>query len=97
MRSLYPYAMGIYACAPGKITDETLVGHIPREISRFSNFYVRYGIVISANVRQTKFRRSTLPQGGLEIPIYLCIQKGESSGKIYDQMENYVVEYYMEP
>ena len=36
------YTMGIYAHMPGKITDETLAGHIPREISRFSSFYVRY-------------------------------------------------------
>ena len=79
-----PYAIGIYAHVPGKITDETLVGHIVREISRYSNFYVRYGCVISVKVCQTKFRRSPLPQGGLEIPIYLCIQQGERSGKIYD-------------
>ena len=92
-----PYAMDIYAQVPGKITDKTLVGHILREISRFSNFYARYGDVISAKVRQTMFRISPLPQGGLEIPIYLCIQQGERSGEIYNQIKNYVVEYYMEP
>ena len=49
--------MGIYACVPGKITEETLIGHIPREISRFSNFYTRYGGVLPGAVRQTKYRR----------------------------------------
>lgn len=92
-----PYAMGLFAKIPGKITEETLVGHIPREISRFCLYFTKYGGILSATVRQTKFRRSPLPQGGLEIPITLYIQRGESDDRIYNQMRGFAQEYYMEP
>ena len=70
--------MGIYGRVPGKITEETLIGHIPRKISRFSNFYTR---CVMGAVRQKNYRRSPLPQGRLEIPILLFIERGDSSEK----------------
>ena len=49
--------MGIYANLPGKITEETLVGYVPRDILRFCFFFTKYigGGVLSAVVRETKF------------------------------------------
>ena len=92
-----PYAMGVYAKISGKIIDETLVGHIPREISRFCCYFVRYGGAFTARVRQTKFRRSPLPQGGLEIPISLRIWQADSSNSVYEKMKKFFKEYYLEP
>ena len=92
-----PYSMGFFTRIPGKITNKTLVGHIPREISRFCLYFTKYGGVLSATVRETKFRRSPLPQGGLEIPITLYIRKAESTDNIYNQMKGFVEKYYMEP
>ena len=60
-----PYARGIYVEIRGKISGKCLVGHIPREISRFCKFFLDYGGQIHATVTSSKFRRSPLPQGGL--------------------------------
>ena len=54
--------------------------------------------MLSGAVRQTKYRRSPLhPQGGLEIPIFLLIECGDSSEKNYQEMIKFVDEYYLEP
>ena len=42
-------------------------GHLPREISRPTKFLLDRGVKISATVMDTKYRRSTLFQGALEI------------------------------
>ena len=65
--------MGIYAQVPCKITDKTMVDHISREISSFSNFFVRYGGVICES---TSNKVPQISSYTLEISIYLCIQKG---------------------
>ena len=44
-----------------------IVGHLPREISRVTNFLLDRGAVVQANIYTTHYRRSPLVQGGLEI------------------------------
>ena len=39
----------------------------------------------------------TLPRGGLEILIFLFIERGDSSEKNYQQMIKFVDEFYLEP
>ena len=51
--------------------DHLIVGHIPREISKFCHYFIRRGGVITVEIVDTKRRRSDLPQGGLEIPAHL--------------------------
>ena len=51
------------------VTEIQVVGHLPREIYRFCKFFCDYGGELSAVVRDPKYRRSLIPQGGLEIPI----------------------------
>ena len=65
------YAMGIYRHLSGKLAEETLLGHISRYILRICTVFTKYDCVLSAVVRETKFRRSPLPQFGLEIIITL--------------------------
>ena len=48
-------------------------------------------------VRDTNFRRSTLPQVGLEIPVTLIVNRGGASEDIFDQMKSFIQDYYMEP
>ena len=55
-----PYAIGLYTKIRGKITTMSLVGHLPREISRFCKFYIEYGGNITAIVRDSKFRRQEI-------------------------------------
>ena len=53
---------------------------------------------MKANVRDIKFRRSPLPQGGLEISITLTIfNTADACSRIYDKMQELVKEYHMEP
>ena len=91
-----PFAMSIGADIPGKLTSFDIVGHIPREISRFCHYFVNYGGA-KAKVRETKYRKSPIPSGGLEIPILLIIKKGESSSEVFEKMEIKVKEMYIEP
>ena len=92
-----PYACGLYLLAKGTIFGKCLVGHIPRELSRFTKFFLDYGGLLTANVKATKFRQSPLPQGGLEIPIKLAIGKGEASDDVFEKMKDFVDNNYIEP
>ena len=97
-RNLFdPYAIGLFTKIRGKIEPLSLVGHLPREISRFSKFYLEYGGNMKASVRNVKFRRSPLPQGGLEIPITLTILQNNASLTVYNKMQEFMMEYYVEP
>lgn len=60
-----PYCIAILT------TSENLVGHLPREISRFAYFFMKRGGTLSAHVVCTKRQRSPIEQGGLEIIITL--------------------------
>ena len=82
---------------PGKIMKITVVCHIPREISRFCRYFMSYGGHLQGRVRETKFRMSPLPQGGLEIPIFLEIIQAECSQDVFDKMKTFTSDYYLEP
>lgn len=64
-----------YAIATVKIVGgrEQIIGHLPREISRFSWFIMSYGATITVQVVDINRRRSPLVQGGLEIPVKVTI------------------------
>ena len=47
--------------------DGTVVGHLPREISRAAKFLLDLGAQISAILTSTDYQRSSLVQVGLEI------------------------------
>ena len=57
-----------------KITASDVMGHIPREISRFCNFFLNYGGALERRVRDNRYRRLSIPQYGLEIPIALIVK-----------------------
>ena len=44
-----------------------VVGHIPREISRFLWYFIKYGGKVCSQVHSERPRRSPIPSGGLEI------------------------------
>ena len=93
-RNLFdPYAIGLFTKLRGKIEPLSLVGHLPREISRFSKFYLEYGGNMKASVGDVKFHRSPLPQGGLEIPITLTILQNNASITVYNKMQEFMMEY----
>ena len=48
---------------------EKIVGHLPKEISRFVRFIILHGARVSVKAVEETPRRSPLVQGGLEIPV----------------------------
>ena len=74
-----PYCCALYARSKCTIHGRCVVGHIPRELSRFCKYFLDYSGVIDATVTSVDFRRSPIPQGELEIPVNLHIIKSASS------------------
>ena len=92
-----PFAISLGAKIVGKLTDNEIVGHIPREISRFCHYFINYGGKLEARVTCTKYRPSPIPSGGLEIPILLIAKKGDSAEETFEKMEDLLRCYYVEP
>ena len=55
---------------PGKLAPSIVV---PRELSRYICYALRYGAIITAKVKEEGPKRSPLVQGGLEILIEMSI------------------------
>ena len=51
----------------------SIVGHVPLELSRHIQYALRYGAIITAEVKDERRNRSPLAQGGLEILIEMSI------------------------
>ena len=81
----------------GKLTDNEIVGHIPGEISRFCHYFIHYGGKLEARVTCTKYSPSSIPSGGLEIPILLIAKKRDSTEELFEKMEDLLRSYYVEP
>ena len=58
---------------PGTLVA-SIVGHVPKEISRYTRYIVENGASVNAFVLATHHRPSPLIQGGLEIPIKLVVK-----------------------
>ena len=67
------YAIAAYNRLPGQLAD-SIIGHLPREISRPTRFSLLRGGVAVAEVINTMHRRSPLVQGGLEIPVKVAVE-----------------------
>ena len=66
-----------------------IVGHLPLEISRFTNFLLDHGATITTTLSSTHHRRLPLVQGDLEIPCkesiwkVACKVSGNGSNTLY--------------
>ena len=58
---------------PSRLT-ESVVGHLPKEVSRYTYYIILHGAKVTATVMDTHHRRSPLVQGGLEIPIQITVE-----------------------
>lgn len=92
-----PFAISLGTKIPGKLTDKEIVGHIPREISRFCHYFLNYGGKLETRVTCARYRPSPIPTGGLEIPILLIVLKADSTDEVFEEMENLVNSYYIDP
>ena len=92
------YAIAAYKRLPGRLAD-SIIGHLPREISRPTRFSLLRGGVAVAEVINTMHRRSPLVQGGLEIPVKVAVEI-EATAKnrlIIDKYKELVLANYKEP
>ena len=93
-----PNTMAGKIMLPGTLVAST-VGHIPKEISRYTRYIVEHGASVDAFVLATHHRPSPLIQGGLEIPIKLVVKLTDNevnSGKL-QKYRKFVDENYREP
>ena len=49
------------------ISDEMIIGHLPREISQITKFFLNGGAVMQAELTSKDYRRSLLVKSGMEI------------------------------
>ena len=89
--------MALARSTQATVTGIDVVGHLPREISRFCKFFYDYGGELSAVVRESNYRRSPIPQGGLKIPITLKVKIGDVPVPVYEKMVKFLPTYYLEP
>ena len=89
---------GVFAI---KSTDKkgNMVGHLPMEISRISKFLIDRGALMTGTLSSTRYRRSPLAQGGLEIPCIVKVQMPPTqiNNKLIEWYKQLVEEYYSEP
>ena len=92
------HAIAALKLLPGTIRP-SVVGHLPREISRFTYYIIIHGGRVSCQVMDVHHRRSPLVQGGLEIPIRVTVTMdlGESNVQVMKKYEDLVNEHYKEP
>ena len=74
-----------YAVAVRK--DGTIIGHLPRAISRACSLFLRRGNSITCRVTGHRRYSADLPQGGLEVP---CILHFEGEVKDIAKLKKFV-------
>ena len=83
---------------PSRLT-ESVVGHLPKELSRYTYYIILHGVKVTAIVMDTHHWRSPLVQGGLEIPIQVTVEMDltEKNRQCLDKYETLVGEKFKEP
>lgn len=76
------YAIAATKRLPGRLAIYSIVGHLPREISRFMRFLISRGGNVKLTAVDSKYRRSPLVQDGLEIPVTVCIELNSTSKNV---------------
>ena len=93
-----PNAMAGKIMLPGTLVA-SIVGHIPKEISRYTRYIVEHGASLDAFVLAAHHRLSPLVQRGLEIPIKLVVKltDNEVNSAKLQKYRKFVDENYREP
>ena len=93
------YAIAAFKRRLAGLTRETVVAHLPREISRATYYIIIHGGVVTAKVADVNHRRSPLIQGGLEIPVMVSVvmHYTNENKRAIDAYETWVNKRYKEP
>ena len=78
---------------------QSVVGHLPMEISRITKFILQRGARVQATVNGKHYRRSPLIQGGLEVPCLVTVTMPRSimNHLLIAQYEKLLGKIYLEP
>ena len=78
---------------------QSVVGHLPMEISRITKFILQRDARAQATVTGKHYRRSPLIQGGLEVPCLVTVTMPRSimNHLLIAQYEKLLGELYLEP
>lgn len=92
-----PFALTLSVKRRGSFVEWEVVGHLPREISRFCYYFLNYGGALEGRVRDRKYRASPIPSGGIEVPITLVVLLHKAGQRVFLKMKDLLQEYYVEP
>ena len=48
-------------------------------------------------MRETRYRPSPIPSGGLEIPVLLIFKRNDATNEVFEKMEKLINDFYVEP
>ena len=71
----------------------TVVGHVPRETSRFVSYFI-HGGRLEGIVLSPECKSSPIPKGGLEIILKVKFSIEESCSKVLKRLKELIDEYY---
>ena len=88
-----PYAVAWMLKRRNKLIPD-IVGHVPREISRFIWFFFAHGGKMEANVLSVRPLPSPISSGGLEIMLMAKLTIDEKDAKILKYFQQLIAENY---
>ena len=88
-----PYAVAWMLKRKSKLTPD-IVGHVPRDISRFIWYFFTHGGKMEATVLSVRPLRSPIPSGGLEIMLMAKLTINEKDTKILKYLQQLIEENY---
>ena len=71
-----------------------VVGHVPREISRFVSYFIHYGGRLAGIVLSPECKSSPIPKGGLETILKVKFSIEDSYRKVLKRLKELIDEYY---
>ena len=92
------YAIAASKRLRGRLAD-SIMGHLPREISRATRFFLLRGGMVHLKVTDENNHRSPLIQGGLEIPVELICEMDDTprNRAIMERYQTLATTHYKDP
>ena len=89
-----PYSVAWKKKTKGKVVTET-VGHLSREISRATWFFIEHGGKVAAGkVYESKYRPSPIAKGGLDILLKVTFSISDKDRRFLDRLRDIIAANY---
>ena len=93
MLLLDPYAV-TWKLKHSKKLTASVVGHVPREISRGGSFFLDRGGIVQGIVINDKYQPSPIPRGGLEILLKVTMKIGDEKRRYLNHLREIIKANY---